>query len=349
MPRNHSINDYFVKRGETHAPRYRFNAKNRADFDKWLAETRPAVISTLGVMPKKVPLNPEILVEWNEDGLIKQRIIFDVEDGLSAIAYVFRPEDQKKPLPAILCCHGHGPYGKDSVMGIRGSAAEAEKIKQVNYDYGLKMAQAGFVTMSIDWRGFGERDDTRHPRLQNINNGRDPCNVHFLRAALLGQTVLGMDVHDGMCAVDYLCQQDFVNPEKLGVMGLSFGGTMTTWMSICDQRLKAADIICYSDQFAYFGMRNVNLCGSQITPGLFALCDVSDLHGLTAPRPLLIEIGLHDDCFHVDPAMACCRDVQKIYAAAGISDKLELDLFEGGHRWGGNKSIPFFKKWLAQA
>jgi hypothetical protein len=93
-------------------------------------------------------------------------------------------------------------------------------------------------------------------------------------------------------------------------------------------------------------MRNVNLCGSQMTPGLFALCDVSDLQGLTAPRPLLIEIGLHDDCFHVDPAMTCSREVEKIYAAAGISDKLELDIFEGGHRWGGHKSIPFFQKWL---
>jgi len=347
MSRNLSINEYFVKRGEAHTPRFRFNGKTRADFDKWHADARAAVIATLGVMPKKVPLNPEVLAEWREDGLIKQRVILDVEEGLSAVAYLFRPQEHTKPLPAILCCHGHGPYGKESVMGLRGSAAERAKILELNYDYGLKMAQAGFVTIAIDWRGFGERDDTRQPRCQDVNRGRDPCNVHFLRAAMLGQTVLGMNVHDGMCTLDYLCQQDFVDQQNIGAMGLSFGGTMATWMSICDSRLKAADIICYSDRFADFGMKNVNLCGSQITPGVFALADVPDLQGLTAPRPLLVEIGLHDDCFHVDPALSCCREVQKIYAAAGISELLELDLFEGGHRWGGNKSVAFFKKWLA--
>ena len=163
---------------------------------------------------------------------------------------------------------------------------------------------------------------------------------------MLGMTVLGMDVHDGMCALDYLCSREFVDSDRIGVMGLSFGGTMTTWMSICDERIKAADIICYSDRFADFGMRDVNICGSQITPGLYALCDVADLQGLIAPRPLLVEIGSYDDCFEVDSATDCFREVEKIYAAAGARDRLELDLFEGGHQWSGRKSFDFFAKYL---
>ena len=31
-------------------------------------------------------------------------------------------------------------------------------------------------------------------------------------------------------------------------------------------------------------------------------------------------------------------------AAAGVSEKLELDLFAGEHMWGGNKSVGFFRK-----
>ena len=135
-----------------------------------------------------------------------------------------------------------------------------------------------------------------------------------------------------------------MDAERIGVMGLSFGGTMTTWMSICDERIKAADIICYSDRFADFGMRDNNFCGSQITPGIYELCDVPDLHGLIAPGPLLVEIGVYDDCFKVDSAMSCFGEVEKIYAAAGASDKLELDLFEGGHQWSGKKSFDFFSK-----
>src|SRR5205814_711317 len=98
-----------------------------------------------------------------------------------------------------------------------------------------------------------------------------------------------------------------------------------------------------------FGMRDVNFCGSQITPGLYELCDVPDLQGLVAPRPLLVEIGAYDECFKLDSAMSCFREVEKIYQAAGARDSLELDLFEGGHRWGGNKSLDFFQKSLGTA
>jgi hypothetical protein len=175
---------------------------------------------------------------------------------------------------------------------------------------------------------------------------RDLCNMHYLRATVLGTTVLGMDVHDGMRALDYLCQQDFVDSNRIGVMGLSFGGCMATWMAICDSRIKASDIICYSDRFADFGMRDVNFCGSQITPGLYELCDVPDLHGVIAPRPLLVEIGSYDECFKLDSAMSCYREVEKIYEAAGARESLVLDLFEGGHKWGGNKSLEFFREHL---
>ena len=350
VARNLSVNAYFLETAARHVPRYRF-APGMA-FAIWREELLPAVRATLGRMPQRVPLDAQVQAEWREHGLIKQRVVFDVEEGLSAVAYVFRPESSNgHRLPAILACHGHSPFGKDSVMGNRSTPEQARDVEVQNYDYGLRMAQAGFVTIAIDWRGFGERDDRRKPNSHGLVVeppvlGRDLCNQHYLRASILGMTVLGMDLHDAQCALDYLCQQPFVDAERIGVMGLSFGGVMATWLPLVDDRVKAADVICYSDRFADFGMRDVNFCGSQITPGLYALCDVPDLHGLIAPRPLLVEIGSYDACFKVESAMSCYREVEKIYAAAGASDRLELDLFEGGHRWGGNKSVEFFRRHL---
>ena len=343
MFRNLSVERYFEQRAIEHTPRYRFAGSTKDDWQKWHDELLPQVKATLGHMPDKVPLNPQILAEWESDGLIKQKVVFDVERGLSATAFVLRPADASSRLPGILACHGHGP-GKDPIAGIQ-LQGDGTVVEETNY--GLRMAQAGYAVITIDWRGFGERDDRRSPHHHDVTAGwRDLCNVHYLRATMLGQTVLGMDVHDGMAALDYLCEQPFVDPDRLGVMGLSFGGTMTTWLSICDERLKAADIICYSDRFADFAMRRGNTCGSQITPGLFELCDMPDLQGLTAPRPLLVEIGTSDICFAVDSAMSCYHEVEKIYAAAGVPDRLELDLFDGGHRWGANKSFDFFGKYL---
>jgi dienelactone hydrolase len=346
--RNLSVNHYWLQRARNHTPRFRFGGSDQSQWRQWHDGLLPAVKSTLGPGPEKVPLNPEIQAEWRHEGLIKQRVIFDVEEGLSAVAYVFRPEKAHGRLPAILCCHGHGPYGKEAVMGNAYSPAQAANIKELNYDYGLQMAKAGFVTVAIDLRGFGERDDRRKPNHNDLAHGRDQCNIHYLNATLLGTTTLAQNVNDNSCAIDYLCGQSFVDPNRIGVMGLSQGGTMTTWMSICDERIKATNILCYSDRFANFAYRDANFCGSQITPGLFALCDLPDLQGLIAPRPLLVEMGVFDHCFMVDSAMSCFKEVEKIYAAAGARDRLEQDLFEGAHAWGAHRSVDFFTRHLGK-
>lgn len=342
--RNISIEKLFQQAGLAQKPKHRFDGTE--DFAAWKATLLAKVIASLGNMPQKVPLNPSIISEACAGGLIRRRVMLDIEPGLSAPALLYRPEKVSGKLPAILCCHGHGYFGKDSVMGLRDKPGIEKEIALFNYDYGLQMARAGFVTLAIDWRGFGERDDRRMATPINVIGSRDICDVHFIRAALLGRTLLGMDIHDGQCAIDYLSSLDFVDADRIGVMGLSFGGTMTTWLALTDPRIKAADIICYSDRFADFAMKRANFCGSQMTPGLFELCDVPDLQGLIAPRPLLIEIGKSDDCFLPESAMSCYRELEKIYIAAGAHEKLALDHFQGGHQWGGNLSVPFFRRFL---
>jgi dienelactone hydrolase len=346
MTKQLSVDLHFRNLAIKHRPKFRFEGNTPQQWRGWRDALLPELIATLGRMPAKVPLNAQIQAEWREDGLIKQRVHFQVEDGLSVAAYVFRPENAKGKLPAILACHGHGQFGKEPVMGDRSHPEIARDIDGLKYDYGLQLAKAGFVTMAIDWRGFGERDDRRKPIHHDLAQGRDLCDVHFVQAVLLGMTLLGMNLHDGQRAVDYLTTQDFVDPGRIGIIGLSFGGTMATWMSIVDDRIKAADVVCYSTLFSDFAFSEANCCGSQITPGLFALCDLPDLHGLIAPRPLLVEMGIHDTCFYVDSAQRCYREVEKIYKAAGASEKLYLDLFAGGHRWGGNQSVKFFRDHL---
>jgi dienelactone hydrolase len=348
MSRNFSIEEHFRNLAAQHRPRLRFGGETVEDWRNWREQLLPAAKATLGTMPEKVPLNAEIVAEWREDGLVKQKVAFDVEPGLSLHALVFRPEDGG-PFPGILAAHGHTPAGKDAIMGCVRTKAEVPqggRPQWLRRDYGLELARSGYAVIAPDWRGFNERDDRRKPHRRDVVGNRDICNVHFLREVILGRTLLGADVHDGMTALDYLCEQDYVRPERLGVLGCSFGGTMTTWLSLCDERIRASDIICYSDRFADFGLRDTNFCGSQITPGLFALCDVPDLHGLIAPRPLLVEIGVHDQCFRVESALSCFREVERIYAAADARDSLEMDLFEGGHGWGGNKTLPFFDRYL---
>ena len=346
--RNFSMVEYFNRQAKSLVPKYRFSGKSKEDFGKWQKALLAELKEALGPEPKRVDLNPQIEWEIKEEGLIKRCVVLDSEADYSMVALVYIPAGAKKDgsTPAILCNHGHSHSGagKDLVMGVRpaGDSKREEEIKQYNYDYGLQMAKRGYVTIAVDWRSWGERGE---PYLE-VYPERDPCNVHFIRGVIMGINLLRLDIWDGQRALDYLCGMEQVDAERIGAMGLSFGGTMTTWISLMDKRIKAADIICYSDRFADFAVGKANFCGSQILPRLFELCDVPDLHGLIAPRPLLVEMGTKDTCFELDSAMNCYGEVEKIYTAAEARERLELDLFEGVHQFGGNKAFGFFDKYL---
>ena len=344
--RNLSTIEYFNRKAAALQPRFRFAGRTLIDFQNWKKQLLPELKNLLGQLPIPVAPNPEIVWEIEDDGLIKRKVLLDTEEDMSVAALVYIPvAAHKTPTPAILCNHGHAfsPFGKDLIMGARNDSCPefTSDIKIFNCDYCLQMAKRGYVTMAIDYRGFGERSDGGAPY-----PGRDKCNVHFIRGNLMGYNLLTLNIWDAQRCLDYLCSLEFVDKNRLGTMGLSFGGTMTTLITMMDERIKAADIICYSARFKHFAIERGNFCCSQYFPGLFAVCDVPDLHGLIAPRPLLAEIGVHDKCFLEYEALSCADEVKKIYAAAGCPENYEVDLFEGDHKFAGNKAFDFFDKHL---
>jgi hypothetical protein len=121
---------------------------------------------------------------------------------------------------------------------------------------------------------------------------------------------------------------------------------MALWSALGDERLRAVELICYSQLFVDLAFRDLEHCGSQISPGLLELVDLPDLQALVLPRPLLIDIAAFDETFGVDSAMACWERLASIYRAAGLEDLAELELTTGGHRWEGRRSPAFFRKHL---
>ena len=344
--RNLSPQQMFINLANEHQPECKFSAEN--NFSEWKAKTLPQVLKTLGEFPERVPLNPELLVEWEDTGLKKQKWIIDVSKHISATFCINYPADMvaDKEYPAILCCHGHGQFGKLPVMGNGTNSGIVSDINSMNYNYGHQMAQAGFITFAIDWIGFGERNDTFKPNTHR-EISQDWCNMYYLHATMLGMTSLGINVTHGQAAIDFAESIAEIDIDRIGVMGLSAGGTMALWMTLCDKRIKATEIICYSDLWAAFGIRDLNYCGMQVAPGLFKLVDLPDLQGLLAPKPLLIDIGANDRCFKIDTSMKCFKQVEKIYESADALEMLELDLHASDHAWGGNKSVNFFGKYLS--
>ena len=170
--------------------------------------------------------------------------------------------------------------------------------------------------------------------------------MHFVRGMVLGIFTLTLNIFDMMRCVDYLETRPEVDPNRIGMMGLSQGGTMTTWTSAIEPRIKAADIIGYVNPWERFGINRANFCGSQTVPYIFKHFDTHDIAGLIAPRPLLLEMGVHDTCFPIENLLKGCEGVQRIYGAAGAEDKLWAEIHGGPHAFAGNKAFDFFDQYL---
>ena len=89
-----------------------------------------------------------------------------------------------------------------------------------------------------------------------------------------------------------------------------------------------------------------NYCGAQYMPGLLTIGDIPEVAGLIAPKPLMVEMGEEDTCFVIDDAKAGYARLASIYAAAGVPERIDDDVFPGGHQWSGRKSFDWFARWL---
>jgi len=341
--RNFSMIEYFNRRAKDWKPLLHFDGRTREDWEAWREKAHAKFMQLLGEFPEPVDLAPDVVYSIEEDGLIRERVVFDSEEFMSVPCTVLKPADMALDGKgrAIVCSHGHGAFGKEPVAGNRSDPAIVQNMTQHNYNYGEQMARKGFLTLSPDLRVFGERGDGGDPY-----PGRDKCNVHFIRGAVLGIFTLTLNIWDiGRC-IDYLATRPEVDADRIGMMGLSQGGTMTTFATAAEPRIKAADIMGYVNPWERFGINRANFCGSQIVPNCFRYFDTSDIAGLIAPRPLLIEMGLHDTCFPIENLLAGYDHVRTIYRAAGCENNLEADIHPGGHAFAANKAFGFFDRYL---
>jgi hypothetical protein len=347
MKANLSPQRWFEQLAKTHTPRFAFD--DRTDFTSWKSEAKPAVMGTLGRIPSPADAAPYLLATYEHDGIHTQRWMITLEDDLSAVLVVNLPgpPESCRSLPGILCWAGHTAGGKEAVVGNSSTPELKAIIEQTGTHYGLILAQAGFVTFSIDWMGWGDMSEDRNVSRKIDIDGRDWCNIYYLHASILGMTPLGINLAHGSSAISVMDQLGYMDPNRVGVIGLSGGGTLALWTSLFDDRIRATEIVCYSDSFANFGLKDLNYCGSQITPGLFSLVDLSDLQGLIAPRPLMLDVAAYDTCFYLESATECVARARNIYRAAGREDVFESQLFDSEHGWQDRASRDFFTRHLS--
>src|SRR5580693_1876943 len=256
----------------------------------------------MGPPPPRVPLELETLETVACDGYRRHTIVFDTETTMSVPAYLLVPHGRSAPGPAVLAMHGHGA-GKSTVVGL-------EPTESGNGDYAQQLARRGYVVLAPDLRCFGERADWNPPDHYG-------CDTNLVHAVMSGENPLAQNLWDLARSLDVLEAHPLVDPGRLGMVGLSYGATVTLFLAAVDERVAACVVSGYFSSWAESHKMPWNMCGSQVLPGMLGRLEHVDLGALVAPRPMLVESGSQDDLFPAPVAAQSCQRLRPVYRSLG--------------------------------
>ena len=141
-----------------------------------------------------------------------QKVTFKNQYNLKVVGNLFTPKDMNKNAKHAAIIVGH-PMG-------------AVKEQSANL-YATKMAQQGFVTLSLDLSFWGESDG-------------QPRNA----------VLPDMYAEDFSAAVDFLGTQTFVDRDRIGVLGICGSGSFAISAAKIDPRMKAIATVSMYDMGA---------------------------------------------------------------------------------------------------
>lgn len=307
-----------------HSPRLSFDGDTADSWRDWRAQLLPELRDQLGPFPDEAfPLNPQIVSTETTDQLTIHKVIYQSREDTPIPAYLLIPKNATAKMPAVLCIHGHVPGGKESVISGDG---------EFGSPYGRDLAERGVITLCPDNAGMGER---AHP-----SGG---CDFLWRRLNYLGYDLTGYRVYDLMRGVDYLQSLPEVDETRIGVAGLSGGCWLGIVHAALDERVQAAVLSGYFTTFAQTSW--LGHCVCHHPKGIGELCEMPDIAGLIAPRPIFVEWGTADVSRPVHPAFEMA---QRIYRAANANDQITLQEFDAGHLFSGEQSLPWLVQTLSQ-
>ena len=125
--------------------------------------------------------------------------------------------------------------------------------------------------------------------------------------------MIGWRVYDVMRTIDWIETRKELDAKRVGCMGISGGGTCTTFSAALEPRINAAMVSGYLNTFRD-SIMSVSHCIDNYVPGILNWAEMYDVAGLIAPRPLFVESGEKDKIFPIAASRESFARVKKVYA-----------------------------------
>jgi dienelactone hydrolase len=333
--------DQHIKRLATDAPlTMRFQGTTAEECRAWQTKFAGKLRELLGPHAPPKEWRVEVLESTKLADHQRDKVLLHAEGHPSLPLYVLTPKTSEVKRAGIVALHGHGAHGYHPVAGCDDLPGVAQAIEGANYDYGRQLVRRGYVVAVPCLTPFG-------PRLGPATAKQDPCAIAFIRLQLLGKLLIAENLRDALWATEFLARRSDVDAERLGCVGLSYGGRMTMLTAALEPRIKVA-VISGALNVMQERVAGQYSCGAQVIPGLLKHGDVPEIAALIAPRPCLWEVGDKDTLISPKWAEIALARIRPAYAALGAEKNLRVDRFDGGHRWHGVEAYRLLEETLKE-
>lgn len=286
-----------------------------ADAERRKQVVRETFLSLIGGLPNyNGPLNPAITGHIQAENYSIDKVIFESLPGFYVTANLYRPE-QAGRYPGVLLQVGHTQEGKP----------EGQRLA-------ANLALKGFVVLTFDPVGQGEREQTYDRQVDRALAGWSvPEHIQAgAQSLLIGESVARYFIWDAKRALDYLVSRPDVDSARLGAVGCSGGGALTTFIGALDPRIKVVAPACFIDSYRLL-FAGQNPDSEMSPPGLlFRGLDMADYVELSAPVPWLI-LATEGDYFTPAGARLVYEEARRWFGLYGADDKLRLFIGGGPH------------------
>jgi dienelactone hydrolase len=271
---------------------------------------------------------PEPLVTFEvhntvkEDGYHRIRISYASQEEDLIPAFLLIPNG-RGPFAAVLVHHQHHGQrhlGKSEVCGLVGDPLQA---------FGPALARQGIIVLAPDSICFEDRRINRIGIEADENADVEQHYNEMCYRLLRGDTLMRKVLSDSALAISLLRAHPLIDPERVGILGHSYGGNTVLFHGALDERIRFACSSGAACTYQYKMAHQIGIEMAEVIPGFATRYDISDLVTCFAPRQVLLVSATEDGASQ--DADKIFNSAQEACAARSVMGHVEHQRYEGGH------------------
>ncbi len=292
---------------------FRPDFRSERDYERSVRSLREAFCRSIGYPPPGKPTGEPRFVRIGEDDLaVYYRVSVPVLPGVNSVGLYLTPRNARGRRPLVISMHGGG--GSPEVALFNGGS---------NYH---DMARGGVKRGYAVWAPTHLFRADGHP--PDVRNRTDD------RLRLLGTSLTAVETWKITRGLDAFLGRPEIDPKRIAMVGLSYGGYYSLVVPAVDTRIKAVVSSCY------FGVQEFRYAQDELSvpsdfrfPDRMTLFKDSELGALICPRALEIQAGESDAPTHREMGKTLAPVVASYYARVGRPERFRFVVFPGGHEF----------------